>query len=145
MADDHSTSEQDLSADTILARVGGQPVTDEDLEQLAEQSGIPVYDEALDPHQGEGERWPAAKLVELLKAHRVVDATSDGEGNDDVRLLLDNNQVVVIDPALELDEESQLTARAFGRPVPWPRLYVKVAPRAELWPFNDQDAYPAGV
>ncbi len=86
---------------------------------------------------GFDERHPAAILVEVLKRHRVVDATCDGEGNEDVRLLLDDDTVVMIDSDLALDPYSETMARAIGRPVPWSRLVVKVGPRHELWPFDN--------
>lgn len=51
------------------------------------------------------ERWPADGLVRALRGRTVIDAVCDGEGNDDVRLLLDDDTVVAIDAiAVEITE-----------------------------------------
>jgi len=66
----------------------------------------------------------------------VIDATCDGEGVDDVRLLLDDGTAILIDAEHNSEPESVALADAVGR-APWPRLRVLVDGR-ELWPF-DQD------
>jgi hypothetical protein len=82
------------------------------------------------------ERHPAAALVAALAGRTVIDATCDGEGVDDVRLLLDDGTAILIDAELDSDPESMALADELGRP-PWPRLRVFIGGR-ELWPF-DQD------
>lgn len=47
------------------------------------------------------ETHPAAALVAALRGRTVLDATCDGEGNDDVWLRLDNGSVVRIDAIVE--------------------------------------------
>lgn len=66
----------------------------------------------------------------------MIDATCDGEGVDDVRLLLDDGTGVLIDMELDSDPESPVVAEQLGR-APWPRLRVLIGGR-ELLPF-DQD------
>lgn len=82
------------------------------------------------------ERHPAVALVGALVGRTVIEATCDGEGVDDVRLLLDDGTAVLIDAELNRDSESLVLADQLGR-APWPRLRVLVGGR-ELWPF-DQD------
>jgi hypothetical protein len=43
------------------------------------------------------ERFPAAALVEALRGRMVVDAYCDGEGHDDVHLVLDDGTAVWVD------------------------------------------------
>jgi hypothetical protein len=83
------------------------------------------------------ERQPADALVKTLIGRKVVDASCDAEGNDDVRLFLDDGTTVAIDAELNTDPKSVALASALGRP-PWPRLYVQIGGR-ELWPFEDAD------
>ena len=72
------------------------------------------------------ERWPAAALVRALRGRTVVDAVCDGEGNDDVRLLLDDDTVVVVDvTVVEVTEPLPLGPRG--------QLTVIVGD-VELWP-----------
>ncbi len=66
----------------------------------------------------------------------MVDATCDGEGMDDVRLLLDDGTAVMIDAELDSDPESLMLAEQLGR-APWPRLRVLVGGR-ELWAFDKE-------
>jgi hypothetical protein len=42
------------------------------------------------------ERYPARAIVDALKGRTVVDASCDGEGMDDVRLLLDDGTTLAI-------------------------------------------------
>jgi len=64
----------------------------------------------------------------------VVDATCDGEGVGDTRLLLDDGTAILIDAELDNGPESLALAEHFGRP-PWPRLCVFIGAR-ELRPFD---------
>jgi hypothetical protein len=57
----------------------------------------------------------------------VVDATCDGEGVGDARLLLDDT-TVLIDAVLDSDPESIALAEQLGR-APWPRLRVLIGGR----------------
>jgi hypothetical protein len=82
------------------------------------------------------ERHPAAALAATLVGHTVVDATGDGEGVGDARLLLDDGTTILVDAELDSDPDSMALAEELGRP-PWPRLLVLIGGR-ELWPF-DQD------
>lgn len=66
----------------------------------------------------------------------MIEASCDGEGVDDVRLLLDDGTAVLIDVGLDGDPEAMSLDEGFGRP-PWPRLRVCIGGR-EVWPF-DQD------
>lgn len=86
-------------------------------------------------HVAETERYPAQALVEALKGHTVIDARCDGEGVDDVRLLLDDGTTIMIDAELHTSPASIAMAQALGRP-PWPRLSLHIGGR-ELWPFED--------
>ena len=79
------------------------------------------------------ERHPAAALVAALVGRTVIDASCDGEGVDDVRLLLDDGTVVLIDAELDSDPHS-LELEQLGR-APCPRLGVLLGGR-ELWPFD---------
>lgn len=81
------------------------------------------------------ERYPAKALVDTLKGRTVVDASCDGEGMDDVRLLLDDGTTVAIDSELNTSPYSLAMAEWLGRP-PWPRLVVQIGGQ-ELWPFSD--------
>jgi len=83
-----------------------------------------------------GERYPAKALVDVLVGRTVVDASCDGEGMDDVRLLLDDGSAVLIHVKLDTAPESLAIAERLGRP-PWPRLLVCVGGR-ELWPFHTE-------
>lgn len=73
---------------------------------------------------------PAAALV----GRTVVDATCDGEGVDDVRLLLDDGTAILLDAELETDPESTALADQLSR-APWPRLRILIGGR-ELWPLD---------
>lgn len=84
---------------------------------------------------GETERYPARALVEALRGRTVVDASCDGEGVDDVRLLLDDGTAIMIDPELDMSPYSIAMAQALCRP-PWPHLSVRIGGR-EIWPFED--------
>ncbi len=64
----------------------------------------------------------------------MIDATCDGEGVDDVRLLLDDGTAVQIDADLGSDPESLVLSEQLGR-APWPRLRVLVG-GSELWPLS---------
>jgi len=87
------------------------------------------------------ERYPARAIVEALKRRTVVDTSCDGEGMDDVRLLLNNGTTVTIDSELDTSPNAVAMADWLGRP-PWPRLVVRIGGR-ELWPFADRVATPA--
>ncbi len=76
----------------------------------------------------ETERYPAHALVEALKGRTVVDASCDGEGVDDVRLLLDNGTAIMIDSELDTSPNSIAMAQARAGP-PWPRLSVRIGGR----------------
>lgn len=78
------------------------------------------------------ERWPADALVQALRGRTVVDASCDGEGMDDVRLLLDDGRVVVIDAVVEEVQDKLLRELGMG---PQGRLVVTLGGR-ELWPFE---------
>jgi hypothetical protein len=78
------------------------------------------------------EGHPAAALVAALVGRTVVDATCDGQGVDDVRLLLDDGRAIVRDAQLDTGPESMALAEQLGR-APWPRLRVLIGGR-ELWP-----------
>ncbi|MGH2745353.1 MAG: hypothetical protein ACRDN8_23260 [Thermoleophilaceae bacterium] len=58
------------------------------------------------------ERWPADALVRALRGRTVVEASCDGEGVDDVRLLLDDGTVVAID-ATVVDVDEPIPLRAY--------------------------------
>jgi hypothetical protein len=66
----------------------------------------------------------------------VVDATCDGEGAGDIRILLDDGTIILIDSELDGDPESMALADQLGS-APWPRLRARIGGR-ELWPI-DQD------
>ncbi len=77
------------------------------------------------------ERWPADALVRALRGRTVIDAVCDGEGNDDVRLLLDDDTVVAIDAiAVETTEPLALGPRG--------KLTVAVG-GLELWPAHQAE------
>jgi hypothetical protein len=80
------------------------------------------------------EGHPAADLVAALVGRTVVDATCDGEGVDDVRLLLDDGTAILLDAELDTDPESMALAEQLGR-APWPRLRILIG-RGELWPLD---------
>jgi hypothetical protein len=65
-----------------------------------------------------------------------VGASCDGEGMDDVRLLLDDGTTIAIDSELDTSSDSLAVAEWLGRP-PWPRLLIKIGGR-ELWPFSGE-------
>lgn len=77
------------------------------------------------------ERSPGKALVRALRGRTVVEASCDAEGMDDVRLLLDDGRVVMIDAAAE-EVDDLLAELGLG---PQGRLVVKVGGR-ELWPFE---------
>jgi hypothetical protein len=81
------------------------------------------------------EAHPAAALVAALVGHTVVDATCDGEGVDDVRLLLDDGTAILLDAELDTDPKPTALAEQLGR-APWPRLRVHIGGR-ELWPLDE--------
>lgn len=82
------------------------------------------------------EDHPAAALVAALVGRTVVNAACDGEGVDDLRLLLDDGTAILLDAELDTDPESMALAEQLGR-APWPRLGVLIGGR-EFWPL-DQD------
>ena len=71
----------------------------------------------------------------LLSSRTVVDASCDGEGMDDVRLLLDDDTTIVIDTELDTRPYGISMAESLDRP-PWPQLTVRIGGR-ELWPHSD--------
>lgn len=78
------------------------------------------------------ERSPADALVRALRSRTVVDASCDGEGMDDVRLLLDDGRVVMLDAAAEAVTDEALKELGLG---PQGRLVVTIGGR-ESWPFE---------
>jgi len=80
------------------------------------------------------EGHPAAALIAALLGRTVVDATCDGEGVDDVRLLLDDGTAVLLDAQLDTDPESMALAEQLGRAA-WPRSRILIGGR-ELWPLD---------
>jgi hypothetical protein len=82
------------------------------------------------------ERYPVAALAKALTGRTAVDASCDGEGMDDVRVLLDDGTAILVHVELDTDPESVALAEALGRP-PWPRLLVCIGDRRQLWPFDD--------
>lgn len=83
-----------------------------------------------------GERYPAKALVEVLRRRAVVDASCDGEGMDDVRLLLDDGTTIAIDTELDTSPYGVSIAEPLDRS-PWPRLTVRIG-GGELWPYSDR-------
>ena len=77
------------------------------------------------------ECWPADALVRALRGRTVVDAVCDGEGDDDVRLLLDDGTVVAVD-ATVVDIREPLALGPRGR------LTVAVG-GLELWPAHQAE------
>lgn len=80
----------------------------------------------------ERERWPATALPYALRGPTVVEPTADGEGHDDLRLLLDDGTVCVI-------LEAAVTDATLGPDLPLPpygELQAYIGGR-ELWPFDD--------
>ncbi len=75
------------------------------------------------------ERHPARALVDALKGRTVVDASCDAEGNDGLRLALDDGTTILID--VEPDVDSEPLALALGRR-PSPRLAVRIG-AGKLW------------
>lgn len=73
-------------------------------------------------------------MVAALVGRTVVDATCDGEGVDDVRLLLDDGTAILLDAELDTDPESMALADQLGR-APWPRLRILTGGR-ELRPLD---------
>src|SRR5918999_2152689 len=61
------------------------------------------------------ERYPADALVKALIGRTISDATCDGEGMDDVRLLLDDGTAIPIHCELDADPESLTLAESLGR------------------------------
>jgi hypothetical protein len=57
----------------------------------------------------------------VLVGRTVVDATCDGEGADDVRLLLNDGTTIRIDAELDDDPESLALPDQLGRPAVWTR------------------------
>ena len=80
------------------------------------------------------EGHPAGALVAALVGRTLVDATCDGVGIDDVRLLLDDGTAILLDAELDTDPESMALADQLGR-APSPRLRVLIGGR-ELWPLD---------
>jgi hypothetical protein len=64
-------------------------------------------------------RFPAAAIVEALRGRTVTDAYCDGEGHDDVHLLLDDGTAVSVD----VDVDSERRRRG-------PRRWPPRSPRA---------------
>ncbi len=69
------------------------------------------------------ERHPARALVDALKGRTIIDASCDAEGNNDLRLFLDDGTMILID--VEPDVDSEPLALALGRR-PSPRLAVRI-------------------
>jgi len=69
------------------------------------------------------EHHPARALVDALKGRTIIDASCDAEGNDDLRLFLDDETMILID--VEPDVDSEPLALALGRR-PSPRLVVRI-------------------
>ena len=80
------------------------------------------------------EGHPATALVAALVGRAVVAAACDGEGVDDVRLLLDDGTAILLDAELDTDPESMALADQLGR-APWPHLRILIGGR-ELWPLE---------
>lgn len=78
------------------------------------------------------ERWPADALVRALRGRTVVGASCDAEGMDDVRLLLDDGRVVMIDAIVEEVTDPVLRELGLG---PQGRLVVALG-GDEPWPFE---------
>lgn len=78
------------------------------------------------------ERWPARALVDVLRGRTVAEVTCDGEGMDDVRLLLDDGRVVLIGAISKEVQEEVLRELGLG---PQGRLAATLGGR-ELWPFE---------
>lgn len=70
-------------------------------------------------------RFPAAALVEALRGRTVVDAHCDGEGHDDVHLVLDDGTRVWVD--VDVDPNVVVEARGGGRLELGPRGRLVVA------------------
>jgi hypothetical protein len=58
-------------------------------------------------------RFPASALVEALRGRTVVDAYCDGEGHDDVHLVLDDGTRVWVD--VDVDPNVVIDGRDGGR------------------------------
>ena len=69
--------------------------------------------------------FPAAALVEALRGRTVVDAYCDGEGRDDVHLVLDDGTKLWIDVAV--DPNVVVERPVGGRPERGPRGRLVVA------------------
>ncbi len=78
------------------------------------------------------ERHPARALVDALKGRTIIDASCDAEGNNDLRLFLEDGTMILID--VEPDVDSEPLALALGRR-PWPRLLVRIG-AGKLWDDN---------
>ncbi len=70
--------------------------------------------------------------MDALKGRTVIDASCDAEGNADLRLLLDDGTMILID--VEPDVDSEPLALALGRR-PSPRLAVRIG-AGKLWDDN---------
>lgn len=81
-------------------------------------------------------RYPAEALVEAVRGRTLVDGSCDGQGVDDVRLLLGDGTTIAIDTELDSGPCGVSMAQSLGRP-PWPRLTVRSGGR-ELWPDLDR-------
>jgi hypothetical protein len=79
------------------------------------------------------ERLPAAALVEALRGRTVIDAYCDGEGHDDVHLMLDDGTAVWVD--VDVDPNVVVEGRDGGRLELGPRgrLVVAVGQRGQAW------------
>lgn len=89
------------------------------------------------------ERHPADALVNVLKGRTVVDASCDGEGVDDVWLLLDDGTTVFIDTELHESENTGAAAELLGTRESRSRLTVRVGSR-EDWPHGGGEPPEAG-
>lgn len=69
--------------------------------------------------------------MRALRGRTIIDAVCDGEGNDDVRLLLDDDTVVAVDAiAVEITEPLALGPRG--------KLTVAIG-GLELWPAHQAE------
>ncbi len=83
------------------------------------------------------ERWPARALADALRGRTIIESTADGEGHDDLRLLLDDDTVCVIMGAA-------VTDATLGEDFPLPaygELKAYIGGR-ELWPFDQGEHAP---
>jgi hypothetical protein len=77
-----------------------------------------------------GERYPARALVDVLRGRTVVDGSCDGEGMDDVRLLLDDGTTIAIDTELDTSPYGVSMAESLDRPPSGPSGEAGAAPRS---------------